>query len=336
MIFAPAPVTGQDGKPGTSEVDDPAAAREADASGVDPCAHPEVEDEEWVDALRERVYRTVCGSARWFDSFFGDMRAFDETNTTHGWLSTHLIWSEYDDFTFKGRFRAKVYLPNVNERLSLFVGRVPEDEFFTDSPEDGDQIPGGFQDVEENDWLVGFGYLPVSSKRSRFNISVGVKAAWPLEPYAKARYRYLYFLSDNRLLRTRLTLFWVSEEGAGITPQIDYDHRMGRTFMSRWSNSVTFSETTEGAKWWSSLTLFQDLGEGRAMSYKTWIRGETEAPVEIEEVGLYVLFRKSIKDDWLFLEIGPGITWPRYETYEVRERSLGFTIGLEMQYGDKP
>ena len=59
--------------------------------GVDPCPPPELTYSTFVDRVNRRLYHTVCGTSRWFDGFFGDNRAFDESLRTFGHVNLGVL-----------------------------------------------------------------------------------------------------------------------------------------------------------------------------------------------------------------------------------------------------
>ncbi len=63
------------------------------AQGEDPCALNE--EGNWVDWLNRKVTSSVCGSARWFDSFFGTQNEFDNRQSTFGRLGVGAKTSVY-------------------------------------------------------------------------------------------------------------------------------------------------------------------------------------------------------------------------------------------------
>ncbi|MNC98511.1 hypothetical protein D3C83_164950 [compost metagenome] len=54
----------------------------------------------------------------------------------------------------------------------------------------------------------------------------------------------------------------------------------------------------------------------------------------LQEYGFNFIWRRPFTRDWLYLSVGPSITWPRYLLEEERELSLGFGVWLEMEFGD--
>ena len=106
-------------------------------------------------------------------------------------------------------------------------------------------------------------------------------------------------------------------------------------FLVRWTGSGTFSQETEGVRWYSTATLYQRLGNGRAMAYQAAISGETDRDVEIVDYGARVIFRRQIYREWLFLELRTSLTWPRDSLLEDREPNWGAGAAIEMQFGER-
>ena len=53
-------------------------------------------------------------------------------------------------------------------------------------------------------------------------------------------------------------------EGFGFTSRIDLERLLAERFLLRWTGLGTISQDTEGVKWFSNATLYQNLGDGRA------------------------------------------------------------------------
>jgi hypothetical protein len=326
---APAPeVVGSSGPAVESDED-----AEGGADDIDPCTSPDVVGQSWVDWINRTMQRSVCGSAMWFDSFFGDERASAEYGRAGGRASAHVVWQEHDGFDPRLRFRVNFPLPNLSERADAFVGRETKDEYLTDVADRSD--PGGplsgFADDE--DLLLGLGYSPRRGGGKRFRLSGGVKVDAPPEPYVKFRYYHRHEFSERSQLRLGQTVFWELEDRFGTTTNLDLERRLAEPLLLRWANTGTISEITNGVEWWSNLTLFQRVDHLRALAYTLWITGETDAPVDLSEYGARIVVRRRVYREWLFVDFGPIVSWPREELHEEREMSWGATVGVEMLFG---
>ncbi len=300
---------------------------------VDPCRPPPTLEGTLIDQVDKKLYTSVCASSRWFDSFFGDARAHDEASTTFGTVSVYLKWTEYEQFEpiFKGR--VNIDLPNAERKMKLFVGRLNPEEFLTDS--EGTQGPvSPIGEDDEESWMVGLGYTPLNKGAQRVNLSVGVRVDWPPDPYTKVQYRWYHQLGDNFLFRFRQTGFWYLEDGFGTTTNLDLEHRPRSETLIRTSTSATYGEVTEGVKWWASVNAYRQLATGRAVGARMWVKGETEAPVTLSDYGVWVFFRRRLHREWLYGDIGTGVSWPQEDPLETREASWGIALGVQIQFGD--
>ncbi len=307
------------------------------AAEADPCAAPLIEGGQWIDLTRDRLFRSVCVSARWFDGFFGDAR-FDHqiTSTLFGRAGLGLWWSEHDRYEVPSDFRANIPLPNLHERFDVTVARENEDEFVEGRLEGRNVAPDFVTATEGQAWLAGLGYTPIAGRNSRMRYSVGVRLTWPPAPFVQARYGYYHFFSHRSALRLRETAFWRLDDGFGATTAAELEHLLGPTRFVRWSNVATVSEASRGIRWRSDVTLYQDLPGPRALAYTVLVRGETDAPVPLERWSLRTVIRQQMLREWFFVELGAGVSWPRRRVDDPRTPSWGVGIRFEVFFGQWP
>jgi hypothetical protein len=290
----------------------------------------------WIDRMQAALYRTMCSTAVLFDGFFGSARFDDEYQATHGSLAVGALWDERDQWDPSLRFRVQVDLPQMSDRFSAFVGKVDADEFVTEQRDDFDTLPRQLGREVDDKVLFGLGYSQPRGHGGHFDVSVGTSLAIPTEPYAKFTYRIALPLLERNLLRLRESIFWEESERFGATSRIDLERLLADDFLVRWTGSATFTQETEGVQWFSQLTLFQNLHEGRAISYQIGIAAESDLEVPVTDYGLRVIYRRSIFNrEWMFLELRSSITWPRENPVEHRVSNLGAGVALEMMFGER-
>jgi len=314
------------------EDDDDGESTGGDEAADDPCRAVGAGEEEFVDRVNRRLFTTVCGTAGWFDGFFGDDRAFNEATTTYGYVNLGALWTRYEGLTPRARGRVRVDLPNLERRASAFVGRVDPDAYLSDTEELG-EAGRTLRGDDTAEWLLGFGFTPLDRGSKRLTTSIGVRATWPPDPYVRVHYRWYHLFDSEWLFRWRQTVFWEGEEGAGTTAGLDLEKRLSTRTLMRATVSNTWSESTLGVAWWNELALFRQLDERLAIAVRLWSNGETEAPVDVREYGVRVLFRRRLSREWLFGEIGTGVYWPKELAEERRAASPGLWLAVEMQFG---
>jgi len=292
-------------------------------------------DPDWLSQVRAGLYRTLCSSAAWFDGFFGNARFDDEYQAMHGSVAVGAGWDERDHWDPSVRFRARVRLPQLSERYDAFVGKVDPEEYVTELRDDFDTLPRQFAREQDDAVLLGLGYGQPGRGGGHFDAGVGAKLGWPVEPYAKGTYRYARPFLDRNLVRLREAIFWEEQEHFGVTTRVDLERLLAEDYLLRWTSSGTLSEKTEGVRWFSNMTLYQNLGNGRAFAYQGGISGESDREVGIVDYGLRIIFRRRIYREWLFLELRSSITWPRETLLERRESNLGAGAAIELMFGER-
>jgi hypothetical protein len=63
--------------------------------------------------------------------------------------------------------------------------------------------------------------------------------------------------------------------------------------------------------------------------------GETDNEVQLTRHSARLIVRRQLTQDWLFLELRGGVSWPRRMLSEKREASPEIGIALEMEFGNR-
>ncbi len=304
----------------------------------EPCIDPIEDAASWLDRSHKRVFTSVCSTVAWFDGFFGDEHYDSASRQTFGRIGFSGFWDQRDGFDPRVRFRAKLALPALSERANVMVGRGDQKEFVEEKRTPSNSIPSNFDRVEDDSFLIGLGYQKDKGLKRGYSFSVGVKLHAPPEPYVKAKYRRSWELTDSTLVQLRPIVYWKSDEGLGSTLHTDLDHLLSEKYMLRWSTSTNISQDNEieGVAWSNWFSLFQALANRKAVSYHTFVLGETDADVPVQNYGIEVRYRRRIAREWLFIEFVTNLSWPREFLEEHRESNIGVGAGFEMYFGPVP
>ena len=332
LALAAVPAAGQTADPRPPEptptATPPAATAQTDEAPAEPPKVP------WVARLREWAHHTVAGSAAWFDGLFGDVRADDDVYVSRAWLTGFVTWDEEDGVSPRLRLRARYVFPQMERKLGLLVGRGDVDDIL--SPAD----PGGGElqrlPDADRDTVAGLEYVPLQGAGSRLSFSAGARIADPIDTYVRGRYRHLFPVGDDALLRFRQTVFWRDSEGFGTTSGVDLERRRKDGFLFRWSVAGTVSEKSDGMEFDSGITIYHSLGTLSALAWHGWVTGESAAPVPTREYGVDLAFRRRLKWAWLIGEVRGGHAWRREQLAAERDGVWLAGIGVEMQLGSTP
>jgi len=293
-----------------------------------------LEDQEIQEQTREVARSWSCHTFRWFDSWWGDKYDFDE-NAVNGLLTFGARYTEYYGFDPKLRIRVRAPLPNLSRRWDVILGRVDEEAFVTDTQGQDRTFynPGAIDRGEEDAWLLGLGHRGKARKHG-WDYSVGVRLRLPPEPYVKAQWYYNKDLSERSDFRFRQTFFWRSDRGFGTTSRGDLAYGIDEKNVLRWEAFGTTHDKIQGVQWYAGQTWYHLFGGRSAFSLRSFVRGETGADVTLKEYGVDMIWRRPFTREWLYLSVGPSVTWPREVLEDKREMSLGFNLWLEMEFGN--
>ena len=309
---------------------------EPETGAIDVCRGTRDDSEvTMIELARRSLSTTACASSAWLDGLFGDEMMYEDYRHTYGTVSVGSLWSDYDGFDPRLRFRVRLQLPQWNERFSAFVGRVGQDEYVSDVEDDFDALPSRqFGDLEDERMLLGLGYSDPKRTGNDFDASVGVRLGTPVDPYVRTRYEIVRHFAGQNVFSVRTTAFWQNSEGFGVTLRSYLDRSWSDRFLTRWLNVGKYSEASEGLEWYSQMTLFQSVRDRMGLAWQAQVDGATGNEVPILRYAVRLIMRRQFRDfDWLFLELRGGVDWPREELAEVRKAGLELGIAMEMQFG---
>lgn len=299
------------------------------------CKEIKPERDKVLDRVRRTLAVTACASSAWLDGMFGDQFYYNAYLNTHGTLSLGTLWSEYDGFDPRLRARVRLQLPQWDQRISAFAGRVGEDDYISDTEGEFNALPTRqFGGIEDESVLVGLGYSSPDRTGNDFDAGVGVRVDLPLDPYARARYEIVRTFAEHYVFRARETVFWQNSEGFGSTTRFNIDRALSDRFLLRWNNLGKYTEETQGVEWFSEVTLFQRLDERTGIAWQNYVTGASDAEVDLQRFGARAIMRRQMNPSWLFLEVRAGVGWPRLKVEENRDASIEAGFAFEMQFSD--
>ena len=283
--------------------------------------------ESWLDRSHSYLGRRLCEPAAWFDGFFGDDRALEETPVgTFFRFRNSVLWDETEGLSPGMQVRANVMLPRISERVRLLISR---DEDL--SGEFGDGPPVGDPDDRTR---LGLRFLATERARSRFDIDGTVRVSGSsLNPRVRGRYRYVQGLTTHTLARATQSVFWEREDGVGTTSRLDWEWLRDRDRLVRWTGQGTWSEASRGVDWRTSLVSFKQLDSRTALRGEVGAFGLTHPRFGVEEYFVALRYRRQFLRHWLFYEIQPEHAWPRdFDTGEPRRGDWRLTFTIEVQF----
>jgi hypothetical protein len=297
---------------------------------------PETALDVLADEVSARVANTVDETAAWIDRRFGNLDSYAERS--YGYIRLVPVWVQHHGWETETRFRARVNLPNIDDRLHAVFGAGDTDNFISDRPvlAELEEMAATKERFGDRSFLAGLGYSLSETKYSSFRFSGGLRFNFPIEPYVRARYVRVFPLRDETQVRFHQALYARTQRGQGSITGFDVEHILSPRMLARGAIFAHFSTWDERPQEYGA-----EVSLARALSRKTVVAitgfglVEPKAEVSVVDYGFRVVYRQRLSKDRLFGEIHTGYTWPKYTLEEERRASLNLGVGLELHFGDR-
>jgi hypothetical protein len=284
-----------------------------------------------AETIFEPTRRTVRSTTEWLargvDSWFGDKPFSDGGKVSDGRLSLFLLTRQHETPDFSVRFNARVWLPNLEDRAYLFLGRDDARETVIDQP---DALSRQQRLLRENNadasFFAGLGFLLHDAVQFRLGFHGGLK------PYAHARYSHAWQMGGADRIDLRETLFWTADDRFGSTTALAYEHVYSSSLALRWLNAATITQDTRKFEWSSSLGAYQSWSEQRLLAVEVLCNGLQGTGVPVADFGVQVKWQQPVHQDWLLGEVLVGHFWPRPDALSERGRAWALGAGLKMMF----
>ncbi|MDT8449282.1 MAG: hypothetical protein RQ847_03830 [Wenzhouxiangellaceae bacterium] len=292
------------------------------------CVDEQGRPESWLDRTHSYLSRKLCEPAAWFDGFFGDPRAYEETPVGSFFrVRNSMVWDQTEDFGHEIRISANISLPRISDRVRLLVSR---DESIEGDPDLEDL---GRDPDEDSETRLGLRFLLSGMGRTQFDTDFTVKVgSGGLNPRLRGRVRHTRGLTETTLTRWTQTVFWERDEGLGTTSRADWEWLPSQLGLVRLTGRGTVSEESDGIDWRTGLIAFRQLNRKTAIRSELGAFGFTSPGAEAEEVFINFRFRRAFLREWLFYELQPERAWPRDEETGRRRSDWRFIFTLEIQF----
>lgn len=289
-------------------------------------ALPSIKILEPLNETRDVVSTQVTRFANWLDSFFGDDRVYQESQSSHIKLNLLHIREEGSEPLYDANLQGKLTLPNTQKRFKLIIETDAEENQIADESQTKTTIK---QAVESQDQSLGLRYIQKSTQWFRAHTDIGIRFRSGFDTFARFRMRGLYPMGDWAL-RASETVFWYDSTGGGETTRLDLDYRLSDRYLFRASSAATWRDSTRYFDLSQNFFLFHTINKHRAVVYQAGVSGINEPDNHVTSYVLSIRLRQQLHQKWLYFEINPKALYPEATDFkEVKS----ITFKLEMLFG---
>jgi hypothetical protein len=265
-----------------------------------------------LDGTQEKVASRLTGLANNVDSFFGEKRADDELNRSRIRLS-------YAYTLFAERKPIDNYAVRVNIRFPNLEQKVKEFFLGADEAKDaqGPAATAKKKKEEKNPWI--------------FRTDAGMNVSYPPIFFTRARLRKNW---DLPIFIQRFTeeLAWLSDQGIIQTTTINHDHDLTDDLLFRIVNEQDWYVEPKDFTTSHGPSLIHKLTDDDGISYSFRVRTILDGPWYMNSYGIGIRYRRNLRNQWLYGEIGPGLDFPKTESFR---RVPSIMLKLESLFGER-
>jgi hypothetical protein len=282
-----------------------------------------------VKGAHQYVSSAVENLTQNIDSFFGEKRIYEEATGTYLQARGSVIYSEGGEFDFDGKFRAKIDLPQLREKVNLVIESDEDDDL-----EDFNRITTGSDLIDTlQDRDVSAAVEFVLKEKDRWNVSVrpGLKLKDPIETFIKFRFRRYQPLGEKWISRGTVEVGYYSEYGWENEWELNLERYIGDDYFFRSTSNVLWREDYPGMQFLGQrFQVTHFISKNSLIAFEVGVSAENRPHLTAESYFGNVRYRRNIHRGWLFFEIKPQVIAFRDNDFEAEP---ALVLSLEVLFG---
>ena len=281
-----------------------------------------------MDAPRDYLSEQFTGFVGRVDRFFGDDRHFQESNKSVLQLDLTRVTGYNGDGLYVLSGRAKLDLPNTEERLHLTIESDADQNLSTDQSR-SQQATTKRSTVQSI--AAALRFERIYDERWHFSTDTGLQfQGTATTPFTRARGSVTGTLGSWHTKASE-TVFWFNTIGAGETTRFDIERLLNEPLLFRVSSNATWLHDLQNFDLRQDLSLFHSWDERTALLYQASVLGISKPQTHVTDYVLLVSYRYRLHRDWLFLELDPQLHFPANKRFHT---SPALMMRLEMLFDE--
>jgi hypothetical protein len=267
-------------------------------------------NDHWTQGIHDTVSNSVYQSASWFDSFFTEEGAIQESPTTSAKIRLGWIPKARDLGEIETRFRIRVKLPHFKNKMSLILSDE-DDVKQSQLPLEGINTR---PQTNDDSFAAAIRYVQKKNNDRLTDYRVGISGG---DIFTKARHKRRFDLSDSQNFKVEPSLYYYLDDGLGSRLLLEYNLQHNETSQYRVNYSIRGSEAFSGIRWKHGFYELKQLDQHSASIIGIQVEGERNGDrgFIIDNYTLSYRYRFNAIRDWIFFELEPFLEWPEDENY---------------------
>jgi hypothetical protein len=277
----------------------------------------------WLLDRRERVSRGVTGLGRNLDDWLAGEGVGEQINETYLSVRLNQQYGLYGKYNSKFKIGGRLDLPRVSDRWKLI---------FESDVEDLNTLEENvLNQVNSSDSVGAFRYQEETDSGWRLSHDIGIRSLAPTDPFYRFRARYNLPLNEVWSVGLDQKFFYYDTRGWGTDTGVTFVRELGPDRFLAIESQAYFQDNRDQIELAQTVTLHRTLGPEETVSYELGVLGLNKPNIRVNDYYAQVFYRRSIYEDWLFLEVAPQLLVSRDEDWRPEPRLI---VNLEMLFFD--
>lgn len=282
---------------------------------------PILKDKFWIKSFHETISDSVYQSAVWFDNFFIEEGSVQEEPKTNARIGLGWKPKSRNLNNFETRFRIKVKLPNLKDKVDFTLSDQDETE--------QNQLPleslTTRPEIKENKFSAAISYIHTKNKKKLTDSKIGISSGGL---FVRARHKRTFTWNNEQGFSLEPSVFYFINDGLGARLLLEYNYQYNDQTQYRVNYSARGSNSFSGIRWKHGLYMLNQLNENTASVIGFQAQGERngERGFVTDNYSVNYRYRFSALQKWLFFEIEPFLEWPEDINYKA---TLGIAFRVE-------
>lgn len=270
----------------------------------------EIVEDSWINNLHTTISDSVYSSAAWFDDFFTDEGSVQRNPKVNARIRLEWRPKSRDWADVKARFRIKVKLPHLKNKVHLILS--DEDET------DQSQLPLESTNIQEEEekFSASLRYMHSNDRNKYTDTRLGITGG---DIFIRSRHKRYFNWDKHRILKIEPSIFYFLDEGLGGRLLIEYNFQQNPENQYRINYNIEASESFSGIRWNHGFFRLKHLDDKTASVTSLQIEGvrNGDRGFVVDNYTLSYRYRFNAFKNWLFFEIEPFLEWPEIENYHI-------------------
>jgi hypothetical protein len=224
--------------------------------------------------------------------------------------------------------RAKIRLPNTQERLQILIGQDVERIGTTQAQKDAEEA-AGIRERSDNPFVALRG-IARETLKLQLTADAGLRFdGIEPDPFVRGRARRL-FEPGEWILSLSETLLWQRSEAFTANTEFGVYRALGKKHALSMETQAEWRDKTDGFDLAQTLTLSWRINERSLGALELGAFAETQPRFEATAYSIAARYRRKVYSDWLLVELRPQVTFPRDNDYDT---TVTFTLQFEAYFG---